>query len=400
MRICMLAYAFYESDMRILRYAKSLVQRGDAVDVIALRRDGAATFELLDGVKVYRVQARERNEKGAMDYALRIARFMAVSAAVLAAKHLKEPYDVVHVHSVPDVLVFSALIPKLLRAKVILDIHDILPEFFASKFNVSKNSLKYRAMLVAERASAWFSNHVIIANDLWRPRLIARSVSESQCTSIINYPDDQLFQPRRWSPRNSQFCITYPGTLNAHQGVDIAIKAVGILQAEMPDLKFHIYGEGPDKPALMALSEQLGLAGAVSFHDFLPCDEIPQMMALSDAAVVPKKASSAFGNEAMSTKIMEFMSLGVPVVASRTKVDTFYHDDSRVLFFNSEDPHDLAEALRRLRRDQGLGEELSRNGLVYMQNNGWAQKQEIYLGLVDSLVPRSEFASNHASATP
>ena len=59
----MLAYSFYESDMRILRYAKTLTERGDEVDVIALRREAAPAFEVLDGVNVYRIQTRQRNER-------------------------------------------------------------------------------------------------------------------------------------------------------------------------------------------------------------------------------------------------------------------------------------------------------------------------------------------------
>jgi glycosyltransferase involved in cell wall biosynthesis len=399
MKVCMLAYAFYESDMRILRYAQSLQERGDTVDVIALRRSGAPAFEVLDGVNVYRVQERERNERGAAEYATRILRFMLVSARVLSMRHVKDPYDIIHVHSVPDVLVFAAIVPKILGAKLVLDIHDILPEFFASKFNVPKRSWKYRAMLLAERASAWLSDHVIIANDLWRPRLVSRSVTEDRCSSIINYPDDRLFFPRREAAHGGKFRITYPGTLNSHQGVDIAIRAMALLKSEMPELEFHIYGEGPSKEALMALTEGLDLSGVVMFHDFLPCDQIAGIMALSDIAVVPKKASSEFGNEAMSTKIMEFMAIGVPVIASRTKVDTFYHDESRIRFFTSEDPHDLAEAIRELRHDPDLRDLLAQNALEYMRTNGWANKQKMYLQLVDSLSAPEKLVSKQAGVT-
>ncbi|WP_446744387.1 glycosyltransferase family 4 protein [Silvibacterium acidisoli] len=385
--------------MRILRYAKSLRERGDTVDVIALRRSGAPAFEVIDGVNVYRVQGRERNERGALKYAARIMRFMAVSFFALTARYFDKAYDVIHVHSVPDVLVFAAIVPKIFGARVILDIHDILPEFFASKFGVPKQSLKYRAMLLAERASAWFSDHVIIANDLWQPRLVNRSVEKDQCTTIINYPDDELFFPRDVVTDPNKFRITYPGTLNAHQGVDVAVHAMALLKAEMPELEFHIYGEGPSKPSLMVLSESLGLGGVVIFHDFLPCDQIADIMALSDVAVVPKKASSDFGNEAMSTKIMEFMAIGVPVIASRTRVDTFYHDASRVRFFTSEDPRDLAVAIRQLRHDPELRKLLAQNALAYMRSNGWAQKQKIYLQLIDNLSSPAGLVSKEAGVT-
>jgi glycosyltransferase involved in cell wall biosynthesis len=294
------------------------------------------------------------------------------------------------VHSVPDFLVFSALPAKALGAKVILDIHDILPEFFASKFGASKQSLKFKLLLLAEYLSVRFSDHVIIANDLWYERLVNRSAKADHCTAIVNYPDAEVFHPREQSRVvNEKFRITYPGTLNAHQGLDVAILAVAKIKDEMPDLEFHIYGEGPAKTALIDLSTQLGLSQMVIFHEFLPCDRIAEVMALSDLSVVPKRASSAFGNEAMSTKIMEFMSLGVPVIVSRTKVDSYYHDDSRVRFFESENPLDLANAILILRRDPQLRQALATNASAYIQKNNWQQKKLLYLQLVEDLGSRA-----------
>lgn len=391
MRVCMLAYSFYESDMRILRYAKALAERGDVVDVISLRREGALPSEVLNGVNVCRVQGRERNERGWFDYLFRVVRFMIVSGFILARKHLKTPYDVIHVHSVPDFLVFSALVPRLLGAKVILDIHDILPEFFASKFGASRESRIFKLLVVAEYLSVRVSDHVIIANDLWRERLVKRSARPEQCTAIVNYPDSELFHPRKNPSETSETSrITYPGTLNAHQGVDTAVRATALLRDEIPDLAFHIYGEGPSKADLMTLANDLALSKTVFFHEFLPCDKIPEAMALSTLAVVPKRASSEFGNEAMSTKIMEFMSLGVPVIVSRTKVDTYYHDESRVMFFESENPLDLARCIRLLLNDPALRESLISNALVYIQNNNWNSKKHVYLEIVDGLCMQTD----------
>ena len=68
MRICMLAYSFYENDSRMLQYAKALVQRGDVVDVIALRREGQPDYEVLNGVNVFRIQSRTVDEYKARDH--------------------------------------------------------------------------------------------------------------------------------------------------------------------------------------------------------------------------------------------------------------------------------------------------------------------------------------------
>jgi glycosyltransferase involved in cell wall biosynthesis len=128
MRVCMIGYASYGSGARIRQYATALAQRGDSVDVIALRRQGGPAFEVVDGVNLYRIQEREVNERSSLDYLLRTLRFFLAAALLLARKHLSSPYNVLYIHSVPDFQVFAALVPKLLGARIILDIHDILPE--------------------------------------------------------------------------------------------------------------------------------------------------------------------------------------------------------------------------------------------------------------------------------
>ena len=389
-RFCMLAYSFYEGDTRILQYATALAKRGDVVDVIALRRKGQPKHEVLHGVNVHRIQLRTVNEHGRLAYLYRMLWFLLRSAVVLARMHLAKPYKLVHVHSVPDFLVFAAAIPKLLGARVILDIHDILPEFYASKFNVKQESLLFKLLLLVERWSVAFSDHVIVANHIWHERLISRCVSQEKCTAICNYPDPRLFFPRSKARANDKFVITYPGTLNWHQGVDIAIRALARLADQIPEAELHIYGEGPAKPSLIALAKDLGLKGKVVFHDFLPTDQIVEVMAGSDLAVVPKRASSSFGNEAASTKISEFMALNVPLVVSRTKVDSYYYQDSTVKFFESDNDADLAECILLLKRDHELRDRLVSNAVKYVEQNNWDVKKHEYLRLVDSLVAARE----------
>ena len=72
LRVCMIAYSFYETDSRVMRYAETLAQRGDHVEVWALQRDDLPREEILDGVHLFRLQRREVNEKGRLSYLARI----------------------------------------------------------------------------------------------------------------------------------------------------------------------------------------------------------------------------------------------------------------------------------------------------------------------------------------
>jgi glycosyltransferase involved in cell wall biosynthesis len=388
LRVCMLAYAFYESDTRILQYATALAKRGEKVDVIALRRDDSfPEFEVLNGVNVYRIQPRTVNEKGLVAYASRILRFMWRSMWCLRRLHRQHAYDVVHVHNVPDFLLFSALFPKFGGAPVILDIHDLLPEFYASKFKVSHDGLVFKLLTFVERCSAGFASHVIVANHLWRDRFAARSSKAEKCSVVRNHPDLEIFVARARQGRrvNERFLLTYPGSLNWHQGLDVAIRAFANVADRMPDADFHIYGEGPAKPSLIELARKLGMKDRVVFHDFLPSREIARVMATTDLAIEPKRSTSAFGNEALSTKILEFMALGVPIIASKTKIHAYYYDDSVVRYYENDDPVQLAEQMLKLRGDRALRERLAANGFQYVKENNWDARKHEYLELVDSL---------------
>ena len=387
MRVCMLAYSFYSSDTRILQYARALADRGDEVDVIGLRHKGFPNEEVMDGVRLYRLQARERDERGPLSYLFRILRFLFRSAYVLAKNHFDRPYDLIHVHSVPDFLVFAALLPMLTGARVILDIHDILPEFYASKFDISNRSLMFRLLRLVEKVSITAADHVIIANHLWWERLVSRSVPREKCTPICNYPDPRFFHLRPRTRANGKFVMMYPGTLNWHQGLDVAVKAFAKIADQAPMAEFHIYGGGPTLQNLKDLAGKLNLDGRVVFLDSRPLGEIAEIMSQADLAVVPKRSES-FGNEAVSTKTLEFMALGVPVIQSRTKVDTYYHTESRVTFFQSENVDDLAKCMLTLMRDQELRKRLVANAQEYVKENNWDVRKHEYLELVDSLVSR------------
>jgi glycosyltransferase involved in cell wall biosynthesis len=387
-KICMLAYSNYDSDNRVRRYAEALAKRGDQVDVIALSRDDVSLgSEEINGVTVYRVQHRERDERGKWTYLWRLLRFLFVSSAFLGKRHKRLRYDLIHVHNVPDFLVFAAWYPKWAGAKLILDIHDIVPELFASKFSASDTNWYIGLLRAVEKMSAAFVDHVIVANDLWYEKLTTRSVPRRKCSVFLNHVDPTIFYRRRRTRNDEKFIILFPGSFQWHQGLDIAIKAFAQVKGKVPNVEFHLYGVGgggSGQRELANLAQELGLNGSVKFYNGLPIDEIADVIANADLGVVPKRADS-FGNEACSTKIMEFMSQGVPVVVSRTKVDSYYFDDTTVRFFPSGDAQAMADAMLEVIESKALRESLIVKGYEYVSTHSWDLRRKDYLNLVDAL---------------
>jgi glycosyltransferase involved in cell wall biosynthesis/peptidoglycan/xylan/chitin deacetylase (PgdA/CDA1 family) len=386
-RICMVAYSGYETDGRIRRYAEALAKRGDIVHVIALEGlNGTQKTFTLKGVTVYQVQRRDYNESGHWSYATRLLRFLFRSSVVLTRLHARNRYDVVHIHNMPDFLVFAAWYPKLTGARLILDIHDIVPELFASKFNSALKRFYVPGLRLVEKLSASFVDHVIVSNHLWRGKLIDRSVRSNQCSVFVNYPDPEIFARRQRTRQDDRFIVLFPGSIQWHQGVDIGIQAFAKLKKRVPNAEFHLYGSEHNKlrKTLKDLVRELGLEDSVIFHGSAPLDIIADIIANADLGVVPKRADS-FGNEAYSTKIMEFMSQGIPVVVSRTKIDSYYFDDSSVRFFPSGDSAAMAEAMYEIARDPLLRQSLIQHGLEYVHRHRWERNRQEYFDLIDRL---------------
>lgn len=385
---CMVAYTFYESDGRVMRYAKALAQTGASVEAIVLRRPGQVAQESLDGVSVLRIQEREKNEKGKLAYLWRMLQFLGRSTLVVSRQHWRKRYHVIHVHSVPDFEIFAAILAKLTGAKVILDIHDIVPEFYAAKFGKANDSWIFRILVGIERASCAFADHVIIANDLWGNRLVERSVRAEKCTCLINFPDVGVFRPRlRTRTRDGRYLIVYPGSLNQHQGLDLAIEAVALVRTVHPDVELEIWGEGPEKERLREQIKDLGLETYVRLRGTRPIEEIAQVMANADLGVVPKRNDS-FGGDAFSTKILEFMALGVPLVVAETRVDRYYFDDSLLRFFEPGNARELADAILEVRRDPIGTEGRVARALEFVSRNNWGARKADYLDLVARLRAR------------
>lgn len=398
-KACLVAYTFYETDYRVMRYAEALIERGYEVDVLALRQTDSTRFEKVHGVNLYRIQRRASNEKHRLDYFFRLSMFLAWSSLYLTVLHARRRYRIVHVHSVPDVEVFAAWFPKLTGAKIILDIHDIVPELYCSKFNATQSSWLFKTLVFLERWSGRFADHVIVANHLWEPRIVERSVAAEKCSVIINYPDSKKFRRGGENCDNAKFTMIYAGSLNWHQGLDLAVRALGLVEDEVSGAEFHIYGSGPQLVALTELVKELGLEKSVLFKPPVPVHQLGKILAAADLGVVPKRAD-CFGDEAFSTKIMEMMATGVPVVVARTTVDQHYFNDDLVAFFIPGDVEDLARCMKEMRGDEERRRLLIANGLAHVEAHNWDGRKEEYYRIIDLLLEESNRGIKTKKAAP
>ncbi len=391
MKICMISYSQYEYDNRVHRYAESLINRGDRVDVICLGSKKQLRHVIENGVHLYRIQTRDYNEKNSLSYLVKMLLFFFKSFLLCTILQIKNRYDILHFHNIPDFGVFCTLGAKILGAKVILDIHDLVPEFYQRKFSTEQNHFIIRVLKQIEKISARYADHVITVTTIWENTLVQRSVSRQKCTVILNAPDPRIFNRNevRNVNNNNHFKMVYHGNLSEIFGVDIAIKSMSIIIKSIPKAELHIYGQGKDKEILRKLSDHLGLNRSVLFHEPVERYQIPDILRSSDVGVDPKR-DGVLAGEGLSSKCMEYLAVGLPAVVSRIKAAQTYYDDSMVAFFQPDNEKDLASKIIELYNYPKKRRELIQHSNQFNKEHAWHRYENIYFNLLNDLRPNSE----------
>jgi len=393
MKICMLGFTHFEFDGRLHRYSLSLVERGDQVDMIGLGDPGEPRMWEFKGVRLYHLDSRDFKEARPASYLWNYFYFFVKAFWTVTFLHIRNRYDVIHYHNIPDFGVFCTLIPKIMGAKVILDIHDLVPEFYMRKFNVHSRHPVIRALIAVEKTSARYADHVITVTEIWRKRLAGRSVPLDKCTVILNVPLRSVFKPRiSGRPKSGVFLISYHGNLAEPTGVDLLIRAVEKIKQDIPGIRLQIIGGGRDADMLQEYVRSHGLEPWVRFIPSKPLEELPTWVHPASLCVDPKR-EGVYSGETLSVKVMEYLGMGKAALVSRTRAASQYFDDDIVQFFNPGDIDDLALQIRKLIRDPKRIRQLEKNSSRFFAKHDWKGYRERYFGILDRLTGRGSGAT-------
>lgn len=392
-RAAVVLYSGFPSDPRPRRELESLIQQGMQADLICLSEDPSEPAREDRGLlRVTRLSIRHKRE-GKLRYFWQYSRFFFQSFWLLGIRSMRGRYDLVHVHNMPDFLVFSALIPRLLGARVILDLHDPMPELYETIFRLRHNSPMVRLLLGFERWSIKFAHAVLTPNEAFRRLFSSRGNNASKIHILMNTPDERIFGACRKpaiapaaGSRHPGFRIMYHGLIAERHGLVTAIDAVGLLSTRLPGLVLDIYGgRNPFLERISRRAEQLGLNGCVRYHGKKRIDDIPALILQADIGIIPNRRTP-FTEINLPTRIFEYLSLGKPVIVPKTKGVRDYFGDDQIVYFEPDDAEDLA---RKLEWAYFHPEELRKivcEGQKVYEQHRWEIEREGFFNLVESLL--------------
>ncbi len=389
-KILMIAQSHYLSDPRVRREAEALAEVGYHVDVIGLQRHGEPPEQVVNGVHAFGI-ALGREHGSVLRYLYEYGVFLILAALLALRLHLKNHYTLIQVANLPDTLVLAALLPKLMGCRVVFDAHEAMPESFRIKYGWRENGLGDRLISMLETACMALANHVLTIHEPIRQLFISKKrVRPEKISVVMNWPDEKIFGFSGIPPlsANGKFNIIYAGTIAERYGLQTAIRALPLLIPEIPNIHLRILGKGDYTSALQQLTRELNVEEYVSFEAPIPLVAIPDVYRSSDIGISPQ-ADRTFGNIYFSTKVAEYLAVGLPAIVAKTPIMAHYYNDSQVAFFEPNDYHGFARCVLRLYHDQEYRRTLIENGLALSQRCNWSAEKQVYWSIMERLTASS-----------
>ena len=379
-------------DRRVWLECQALLSAGYRVAAVCPKASGDPSYQVIDGVELYKYRPYAPGGSKLSFIAEYAYSFAATAWQTLKARR-KGRFAVIQACNPPDIFWPIALFFRALeRTKFVFDHHDLCPELFQSRFPDGPR-LPYRGLRALERRTHRSADHVISTNASYRDIAINRSgKAPGDVTIVRTGPDPDKLKRGPEEPelrRGHKHLAAYIGVMGPQDGVDIVIRAADIVVRELgrDDIAFTLIGKGDCFDELVALRDELGLAGHVEFTGRAPDELVTRIMSTADAGLSPDP-KNPLNDVSTMNKSMEYMAFELPVVSFDLHETRVSVADAGV-YVRPNDVREYAEAIVALMDDEAKRSELGKLGRERVEQElAWSHQQRAYLDVYDSLTNR------------
>jgi len=366
----MIAYTDYRFDGRVRLEAGSLVEWGYEVTFLVPREAAQAKTYTLEGVIVKELSVDKYDGKNKLVYVYSYLMFLILAAIECTRLFFHSGVRAIHVHNMPDILVFAAAVPRLFGCKVVLDLHDAVPEMYQAKFEKSSGLVVW-LLRWEERICCALAHRVICVNHVQKDIVSARGVPAGKIATVITMPK---FVPptrtRQERTQDSAFRMVNHGTISKRLGNDLILGAAAQLINKIPNFELHFVGAGDNLEQVLTLSRSMGLEGHVHFHERVPWNQLSEKLSTMDAGIVANRITAAT-DLMLPSKLIDYVVLGIPAIVPRLKAIEYYFSPDMVSFFEAEDIDSMVAATMRLYEDKDRRRQQPINAKKFWFENQW-----------------------------
>ncbi len=372
-------------DRRVWLECQALVSDGHQVAVVCPKGEDDPAYQVIDGVELHKYRPYAPGGSKVGYIAEYVYSFVATAWLTRRARRSGR-FGVLQACNPPDIFWPIALVLRAIDGtRFVFDHHDLSPELYQSRFPDGPK-LPYQALRALERRSHRTANHVISTNDSYRDVAVTRSGKPATDVTVVRSgPDPQVLRRGPAHPklrRGRRFLAAYLGVMGPQDGVDVVVRAADIVVNKLgrDDIAFTLIGSGDCFGDLVALRDELGLAGHVEFTGRAPDELVGHILSTADVGLSPDPRNPLNDLSTMN-KSMEYMAFELPAVAFDLRETRVSAGDAAV-YVESGDVHDYAMAIVELMDDEPRRSRLGRLGRARVEQKlAWSHQQGAYLSV-------------------
>jgi glycosyltransferase involved in cell wall biosynthesis len=381
-------------DRRVWLECQALTADGYEVSVVCPKGDGDPSYHEVDGVRLYKYRPYAPGGSKISFIAEYVYSFLA-TARVTARARRSGKFAVMQACNPPDIFWPIAMFLRGLDGTAfVFDHHDLCPELYESRFPTGSR-LPYRGLRALERRTHRTAKHVISTNESYREIALTRSGKKADEVTVVRTgPDPKRLWRGPAKPerrRGRKFLAAYIGVMGPQDGVDIVIRAARIVVTEFgrDDIAFTLIGSGDCYAELVALRDELGLAGHVEFTGRAPDADVAEILSTADVGLSPDP-KNPLNDVSTMNKTMEYMAYELPVVAFDLR-ETRVSAGPAAVYVTPNDVREYAETIIALMDDEPQRHRLGKLGRLRVETElAWSHQERAYLGVYRNLTGRAK----------
>lgn len=366
-------------EARVRRQATAAVDAGWRARVLCLATPDAPSICRADGVLVRRTQVQRTR-----DYSVGglVREYGGFATRVLPVAAL-EDHDVVVVANPPDFLLHVALPSRLRGAALVFDVHDLSTDLFQVRLGVAPRHPVMRCLALLERSACRLADEVVTVHKPYADEIARRTRGRVRPHVVMNSADPRLFRPRVEVPSGAPI-VMYHGTLTGRYGVFDLLRSFAEVRAAHPGSQLWLFGDGDGRDELCTAGRRLGLGSAVTVSEtWYTSERIAELIRQATLGVIPNKPN-ALNRYALSTKLFEYVCVGVPVVCAGLPTLRAHFKEDELLFYAPGDVADLTAKLGwALDHPAEMNEMAVRAQRHYERDYAWPQQRKVFLDVLE-----------------
>ena len=380
-------------DRRVWLECQALTSAGYRVAVVCPKGRGDPAYEVVNSVELYKYRPYAPGGGKAGFVAEYVYSFLATAWTVLKARR-SGPFAVIQACNPPDIFWPLALAFRVAEGtRFVFDHHDLCPELYKSRFPDGP-ALPYQGLLALERRTHQAADHVVATNDSYREIAMTRGGKRAADVTVVRTGPDPLRMRRGAADpvlrRGRRFLAAYIGVMGPQDGVDNVVRAADIVVHKLgrEDIAFTLIGSGDCFDDLVALRDELGLAGHVEFTGRAPDELVARILSTADAGLSPDP-KNPLNDVSTMNKTMEYMAFQLPVVAFDLR-ETRVSAGEAAVYVQPNDEQAYAEAIVALMDDEQARGRLGRLGRARVEQElAWSHQEQNYLEVYRRVTSRA-----------